>query len=77
MRLPNHYNYGALFACSGIDGENLHKNDFVGMLMHQPVQVRFDAANPVTLSVDVNSDRMTVVLSDVLQSDELLLVFVD
>ena len=77
MRLPDHYNYGSLFAFSGIDGENLHKNDFVGMLMHQPVQIRFDAANPVTLSVDVNSDRMTVVLSDVLQSDELLLIFAD
>ena len=43
MRLPNHYNYGSLFAYSGIDGENLHKDDFVGMLMHQPVSVRFDA----------------------------------
>ncbi len=77
MRLPNHYNYGSLFAYSGIDGENLHKDDFVGMLMHQPVSVRFDAKNPVTLSVDVKSADMQTVLSDALQSDELLLVFAD
>lgn len=77
MRLPNHYNYGSLFAYSGIDGENLHKDDFVGMLMHQPVSVRFDAKNPVTLSVDVKSAAMQTVLSDALQSDELLLVFAD
>ncbi len=77
MNLPHKYNYGSLFGFSGIDGENLHKNDFVGMLMHQPVQIRFDASNPVTLAVDVNSDKMRVVLSDALQSDELLLVFAD
>lgn len=77
MRLPNQYNYGALFAYSGIDGENLHKDDFVGMLMHKPVSVRFDAKNPVTLSVDVTSSNMRVILSDALQSDELLLFFAD
>lgn len=78
MKLPNHYNYGALFAFSGINGENSHMQDFAGMLMQTPVQIRFDAkTNPVTLAVDVTADNMDFVLSDVLQSEELLLVFAD
>ena len=41
MKLPNRYGYGTLFGCSGIDGENRHQNDFIGMLMPQPVSIRF------------------------------------
>ena len=76
MKLPNRYHYGALFAFSGIDGENSHMQDLAGMLMPSPVQIRFDAkTNPVTLAVDVTTDRMDFVLSDALQNEELLLVF--
>ena len=77
MRLPNHYNYGSLFAFSGIDAENNHIQDFAGMLMHEPVSVRFDDKNPVTLSIAVESAKMDFVLCDMLQSAELLLVFAD
>ena len=76
MRLPDRYCYGTLFACSGMDGENSHMQDLAGMLMPTPVQIRFDAkTNPVTLAVDVTDARMDFVLSDALQSRELLLVF--
>ena len=77
MRLPDRYCYGTLFAYSGIDGENSHMQDLAGMLMASPVSVRFDAPNPVTLSVEVKSANMQVVLCDALRSDELLLVFAD
>ena len=59
-----------------MDGENSHMQDLAGMLMPTPVQIRFDAkTNPVTLAVDVTDARMDFVLSDALQSRELLLVF--
>lgn len=77
MELPNLFRYGTLFAFSGMDGENAHADDFAGMTMHSPVEIRFDGEVPVTLSVPVKSDRMDFLLSDALSSEELLLLFAD
>ena len=77
MKLPNRYNYGTLFGFSGLAGENSHDDDFIGMLMPQPVTVRFEAMIPVTLFVPVSGAELDFVLSDVLQSEDLLLVFAD
>lgn len=77
MKLPDRYNYGTLFGFSGLAGENRHVDDFIGMLMPQPVTVRFDAKIPVRLSVPMPDAKMRLVLSDVLEGDGLLLVFAD
>ncbi len=77
MKLPNRYGYGTLFGCSGIDGENRHQNDFIGMLMPQPVSIRFDAEDPVTLYIPVNDAHIHFILPDAIESDELLLLFSD
>ena len=77
MRLPDRYNYGTLFGFSGLAGENEHADDFIGMLMPQPVTIRFDANVPVTLSVPVPDAKMRLVLSDMLEGEDLLIVFAD
>ena len=78
MRLPNIYGYGTLFAYSGLAGDNDHgAADFVAMTMPQPLTLRFDAADPVTLQLPVESAVMDFVLSDVLQCRQALVVFAD
>ena len=77
MKLPNVYNYGTLFAFSGLDGENEHNNDFCGVTMPTPVTIRFDAKTPVSLHCAVKSAQMNTVLSDMIESDEVLLLFAD
>ncbi len=77
MKLPNKYCYGTLFGFSGLDGENDHNGDFIAMTMRRPVSLRFDAKTPVTLAIALEDTQMDFVLSDALQSRELLLVFAD
>ena len=77
MKLPNRYGYGTLFAFSGLDGVNSHKEDFVGMTMKEPVSIRFDAPQPITLRVPVSGFEMDYLLSDALCCKELLLVVAD
>ena len=77
MRLPNKYNYGTLFGFSGLEGKNSHNDDFIGMTMRRPVSIRFDAKIPLTLEIAVQSAELDFLLSDILRSPELLLVFAD
>ncbi len=56
MNLHNHYAYGQLFAYSGLDGETHTLNDFAGMLMHEPITIRFHAELVTTLSIPVQGD---------------------
>ncbi len=78
MKLPDLYNYGTLFAYSGLAGDNDHgADDFVAITMPQPISLRFDAADPVTLHLPVDSARMDFVLSDILQCRQALAVFAD
>ena len=77
MKLPNKYNYGTLFGFSGLDGENSHNDDFIGMTMRRPVSIRFDGEIPVTLEIALSNAETDFILSDVLQTPELLLVFAD
>ena len=78
MNLPDKYAYGCLFAMSGVDAVNEHADDFCGMLMPCPVTVRFDADNPVSLHIPVDSKtRFEYVLCDILRGDGVLLAFAD
>ena len=56
MQLHNHYSYGQLFSFSGLDGETHSLNDFSGMLMHEPITIRFHAELLTTLSIPVQGD---------------------
>ena len=78
MRLPDTYNYGTLFAYSGLAGDNDYGDaDFAAITMPQPISLRFDAADPVTLHLPVDNTQMDFVLSDVLQCRQALVVFAD
>lgn len=56
MKLHNHYAYGQLFAFSGLDGETHSLNDFSGMLMHEPITIRFQTELLTTFRVPVQGD---------------------
>ncbi|MBR5410854.1 MAG: hypothetical protein IK104_09285 [Clostridia bacterium] len=78
MRLPDHYGYGALFAYSGVDGENFHGRDFVAVTMPSPVTLRFDANVPVTLSAPLpGGAAFTCVLSDLIIAEGFTAAFAD
>jgi hypothetical protein len=49
MKMHNHYNYGQLFCFSGLDGETSRTDDFVGMMMEEPITIRFHFDSDVTL----------------------------
>ena len=78
MNLPDHYGYGTLFGFSGIDGENSHDEDFIGMTMPGPVTVRFDdRTGTATLHLDAENDKIDFILSDAIRTERSLLVFAD
>ena len=53
MQLPNHYGYGQLFVFSGLDGATRPLDDFAGMIMEEPISIRFHFNNPITLSLPI------------------------
>ena len=52
----NHYSYGQLFCFSGLDGETSRNDDFVGMLMDEPITIRFHFEETTTLRVPVSAN---------------------
>ena len=77
MDLPGKYGYGTLFGFSGLDGENCHDDDFIAMTMPQPVSLRFDEPDPVTLCFPVETRTMDYILSDAVRCGDLLILFAD
>lgn len=77
MVLPDKYAYGILFGCSGADGVNEHGQDFCGMLMPEPVTIRFDGETPVTLRIPVGAAAFDFILPDALRCGALTLAFAD
>ena len=77
MKLPNKYNYGTLFGFSGLEGENEHDGDLIGMTMRRPVSIRFDAKIPVTLEIPLEDPQIEYILCDSIKTKDLLLVFAD
>ena len=78
MNFHNHYSYGQLFCCSGLEGETSRGRDFVGMFMDEPVTVRFHFENAVSLRIPFEkAPSFKAVMGDMLDSEELFLAFVD
>ena len=48
MIIHDIYSYGQLFCFSGLDGETSRNDDFVGMLMDEPVTIRFHFDSTIT-----------------------------
>ncbi len=78
MKLPDKYGYGNLFGYSGLDGENSHDEDFIGMTMSEPLTIRFDdPRGTVTLHLDAEEDTFAYILSDAIRTDWTCLAFAD
>lgn len=76
MRLHNAYSYGQLFCFSGLDGETSRTDDFVGMMMHEPISIRFHFENTVTLKLPINANpEFECVLGDLLVAKNLIVAF--
>ncbi len=78
MKMHNCYSYGQLFCFSGLDGETSRNDDFVGMMMDQPITIRFHFDDAVTLRLPLPSNtKFYAVLGDMLSGEDCFLAFVD
>lgn len=78
MNLHNHYNYGQLFCFSGLDGETSRNNDFVGMLLEEPLTVRFHFDNAVTLRIPLPSNAIfKAITGDMIEGENVFVSFLD
>lgn len=71
MKLPNVYGYGGLFAYSGIDGINSYLFDVVGVLMKEPISIRFEfKQNWYKLNFDIKGEiDYKVVSNDMIEAE--------
>ena len=78
MKLHNHYGYGQLFCFSGLEGATSRNRDFVGMMMEEPIMLRFHFDNAVTLKIPMDKNTaFKAVTGDVLDGEDFLVEFTD
>jgi len=78
MKVHNKYGYGQLFCFSGIDGETCCGDDFVAMMLAEPITLRFDFTKAVTLKIPVGKEAVfNVVTGDILEGDDFFVGFID
>jgi hypothetical protein len=78
MKLHNHYAYGQLFCFSGLDGETSRQDDFVAMMMDEPITLRFHFIDAVTFKLPLPAKPVfNVVTSDILDGKDFLVAFLN
>ena len=78
MKMHNRYGYGQLFCFSGMDGETSRTDDFVGMMMEEPITLRFHFESTVTLRIPMPKDTVfNAVTGDMLDGANFFVAFVD
>ena len=78
MNFHNKYGYGQLFCYSGLEGETSRNKDFVGMIMDEPISIRFHFDNAVTLKLPFDkTPNFKAVMGDTLDGENLFVAFVD
>ena len=78
MKLHNHYGYGQLFCFSGLDGETSRQDDFVAMMLDEPITLRFHFTDTVTLKLPLEENtRFNLVTSDLLDGDNFTVAFLN
>lgn len=78
MILHDKYGYGQLFCYNGLDGETSYKKDFIGMLMAEPITIRFHFHNTVSLKLPfASTPSFKLVSGDIIDSDDALIIFSD
>ena len=56
MKLSDIYGYGQLFGFSGMDGKTDESDDFIAMLMRQPIEIRFELPEPISVHIPVSEN---------------------
>ena len=70
MVMHDRYGYGQLFCFSGLDGETSRIDDFVGMLMDEPITIRFHFDTTVSLYIPLGENaKFNAVTGDILDGD--------
>ena len=78
MELHNKYAYGQLFCFSGMDGKTSAGDDFVAMMMDEPITLRFDFEETVSLKIPVGKNAaFEVVTGDILVGEDFFVGFYD
>lgn len=76
MKLHNKYSYGQLFCFSGLDGETSRRDDFVAMMMQQPISLRFHFDVTVTLQLPMGKEvAFKAVTGDMLDGEDFFVAF--
>ena len=78
MIIHNIYGYGQLFCFSGLEGETSRNDDFVGMLMDDPITIRFHFESTVSLSIPLDKNvAFKAVTGDILDGDNFFVAVAD
>ena len=77
MKMHNTYGYGQLFCFSGLDGETSRRDDFVGMLMENPISIRFHFESTVTLNLPIENPEFYAVTGDILDGKDFFVAVSD
>ena len=78
MKLHNHYGYGQLFCYSGLDGETCRDDDFVAMLLNEPITLRFHFDKTVTLKLPLGEKAVFhAVTGDMLDGEGFFMAFTE
>lgn len=71
MKVSDIYGYGQLFGFSGIDGKTDAQDDFIGMLMKHPVEIRLELPKPLYVVIPVSEKvSFSAVMNDFLQAED-------
>lgn len=78
MNLHNKYGYGQLFCFSGYDGETSRDDDFVAMMMAEPITLRFHFDKTVTFKLPLGEKAVfNVVTGDILDGKDFFVAFLN
>lgn len=78
MKLHNKYGYGQLFCFSGVDGETSRADDFVAMMLAEPITLRFHFDKTVTLKIPMGeSVAFNAITGDILDGENCFVAFLD
>ncbi len=78
MKLHNKYSYGQLFCYSGLDGTTSAGDDFVAMMMDEPITLRFHFEKTVSLKIPVGENaQFEAVTGDILIGEDFFVGFLN
>ena len=78
MNMHNKYSYGQLFCFSGLDGETSRDDDFVAMMLNEPITLRFHFNETITLKIPVGENAVfNAVTGDILDGEDFFVALLE